>query len=119
MTDFDELYDTVLDEVRADIALGPLIGIEATPTYVVNGVVNQRGAAAEHPRRGDCASSSSSPPKRNRRRERLAGLVATGSRGCPPTTPRTRHEAVGSPARADSGPAAWTGRDGSSRLPLR
>ena len=39
MTDFDELYDTVLDEVRADIALGPLIGIEATPTYVVNGVV--------------------------------------------------------------------------------
>ncbi len=39
MTDFDELYDTVLGEVRADIALGPLIGIEATPTYVVNGVV--------------------------------------------------------------------------------
>ena len=39
MTDFDELYDTVLEEVRADIALGPLIGIEATPTYVVNGVV--------------------------------------------------------------------------------
>ena len=39
MTDFDELYDTVLAEVRADIALGPLIGIEATPTYVVNGVV--------------------------------------------------------------------------------
>ena len=39
MTDFDELYETVLDDVRADIALGPLIGIEATPTYVVNGVV--------------------------------------------------------------------------------
>ena len=39
MTDFDERYDTVLEEVRADIALGPLIGIEATPTYVVNGVV--------------------------------------------------------------------------------
>ncbi len=39
MTDFDEQYDTVLEEVRADIALGPLIGIEATPTYVVNGVV--------------------------------------------------------------------------------
>ena len=39
MTDFDALYDAVLDEVRADIALGPLIGIEATPTYVVNGVV--------------------------------------------------------------------------------
>ena len=39
MTDFDEQYDTVLEEVRADIAMGPLIGIEATPTYVVNGVV--------------------------------------------------------------------------------
>ena len=39
MTDFDAMYDTVLDEVRADIAMGPLIGIEATPTYVVNGVV--------------------------------------------------------------------------------
>ena len=39
MTDFDDLYETVLDEVRADIAMGPLIGIEATPTYVVNGVV--------------------------------------------------------------------------------
>lgn len=39
MTDFDDLYDTVLEEVRADIAMGPLIGIEATPTYVVNGVV--------------------------------------------------------------------------------
>ena len=39
MTDFDEMYDTVLEDVRADIALGPLIAIEATPTYVVNGVV--------------------------------------------------------------------------------
>ena len=39
MTDFDAMYDTVLEEVRADIAMGPLIGIEATPTYVVNGVV--------------------------------------------------------------------------------
>ncbi len=39
MTDFDEMYEAVLDDVRADIALGPLIGIEATPTYVVNGIV--------------------------------------------------------------------------------
>ena len=39
MTDFDEMYDTVLEDVRADISLGPLIAIEATPTYVVNGVV--------------------------------------------------------------------------------
>lgn len=43
MTDFDDLYDEVLDEVRADIALGPLIGIEATPTYVINGVVINAG----------------------------------------------------------------------------
>lgn len=43
MTDFDERYDAVLEEVRGDIALGPLIGIEATPTYVINGVVINAG----------------------------------------------------------------------------
>ena len=43
MTDFDDLYETVVEEVRADIALGPLIGIEATPTYVINGVVINAG----------------------------------------------------------------------------
>ena len=43
ITDFDEQYDAVLEEVRADIALGPLIGIEATPTYVINGVVINAG----------------------------------------------------------------------------
>lgn len=43
MTDFDEQYDAVLEEVRGDVALGPLIGIEATPTYVINGVVIDAG----------------------------------------------------------------------------
>lgn len=43
MADFDERYDAVLEEVRGDIALGPLIGIEATPTYVINGVVVDAG----------------------------------------------------------------------------
>ena len=43
MTDFDEHYDAVLEDVRADIALGPLIAIEATPTYVINGVVINGG----------------------------------------------------------------------------
>ena len=45
MTDFDDRYDATLEEVRADIALGPLIAIEATPTYVVNGVVINAGLA--------------------------------------------------------------------------
>ena len=45
MTDFDERYEAVLEEVRGDIALGPLIGIEATPTYVINGVVINAGLA--------------------------------------------------------------------------
>ena len=43
MTDFDERYEAVLEEVRGDIALGPLIDIEATPTYVINGVVIDAG----------------------------------------------------------------------------
>ena len=43
MTDFDDRYEAVLEEVRADIALGPLIAIEATPTYVINGVVINGG----------------------------------------------------------------------------
>jgi len=43
MTDFDQLYETVLEEVKADIALGALIDIEATPTFVINGVVIKGG----------------------------------------------------------------------------
>jgi protein-disulfide isomerase len=34
---------TGLEDVRGDIALGPLIDISATPTYVINGVVIDGG----------------------------------------------------------------------------
>ena len=43
MTDFDDRYEEILEDVRGDIALGPLIDIEATPTYVINGVVINGG----------------------------------------------------------------------------
>ncbi|MEE2635915.1 MAG: vitamin K epoxide reductase family protein, partial [Acidobacteriota bacterium] len=43
MTDFDQQYETVLEEVKADIALGALIDIDATPTFVINGVVIKGG----------------------------------------------------------------------------
>ncbi|HCE04371.1 MAG TPA: hypothetical protein DEQ98_14150, partial [Acidobacteria bacterium] len=43
MSDFDALYDATLEEVKADIALGGLIAIEATPTFVVNGVMIKGG----------------------------------------------------------------------------
>ncbi|MBM64530.1 MAG: hypothetical protein CL484_16395 [Acidobacteria bacterium] len=43
VTDFDELYETTLNDVRSDIALGAMIDIEATPTFVINGVVIKGG----------------------------------------------------------------------------
>jgi protein-disulfide isomerase len=43
MTDFDELYDATLEEVKADIALGGLVQIDATPTFVINGVMIKGG----------------------------------------------------------------------------
>ena len=38
MTDFDAQYDATLEAVKADIALGGSVEIEATPTFVINGV---------------------------------------------------------------------------------
>ena len=38
VTDFDAMYDATLEEVEADIALGGTIEIEATPTFIINGV---------------------------------------------------------------------------------
>ena len=38
VTDFDAMYDATLDDVKADIALGGTIAIEATPTFIINGV---------------------------------------------------------------------------------
>ncbi len=43
MTDFDERYDETLEAVRADIALGEHVPVEATPTFVINGVVVKGG----------------------------------------------------------------------------
>ena len=38
VTDFDAMYDATLAEVKADIALGGTVEIDATPTFVINGV---------------------------------------------------------------------------------
>ena len=38
VTDFDAMYDATLEDVKADIALGGTIEIEATPTFIINGV---------------------------------------------------------------------------------
>jgi vitamin-K-epoxide reductase (warfarin-sensitive) len=38
VTDFDAMYDATLEDVKADIALGGTIAIDATPTFVINGV---------------------------------------------------------------------------------
>jgi uncharacterized membrane protein len=38
MTDFDAMYDATLEEVKADIALGGTVPVEATPTFIINGV---------------------------------------------------------------------------------
>jgi len=46
--DFDELYDATLEEVKEDIALGGLIAIEATPTFVVNGVMLKGGLQPQY-----------------------------------------------------------------------
>ena len=36
---FAARYDEVIEDVRADIAVGAALPVEATPTYVVNGVL--------------------------------------------------------------------------------
>ena len=38
MTDFNEMYEATLEDVKADIALGGTVEVEATPTFVINGV---------------------------------------------------------------------------------
>ena len=38
VTDFDAKYDVTLEDVKADIALGVMVDVEATPTFVINGV---------------------------------------------------------------------------------
>jgi|TARA_B110000116_G_scaffold268632_1_gene283065 vitamin-K-epoxide reductase (warfarin-sensitive) len=48
MSDFDALYEATLEDVKADIALGGLIAIEATPTFVVNGVMLKGGLQPQY-----------------------------------------------------------------------
>jgi protein-disulfide isomerase len=38
VTDFDEQYPKILEEVRADAAMGRKLEIRATPTFFVNGI---------------------------------------------------------------------------------
>jgi uncharacterized membrane protein/protein-disulfide isomerase len=38
VTDFDQQYPRVLQQVRADVALGRQLGVSSTPTFFVNGV---------------------------------------------------------------------------------
>lgn len=48
MSDFDALYDATLEDVKEDIALGGSIAIEATPTFVVNGVMLKGGLQPQY-----------------------------------------------------------------------
>ena len=38
ITDFDEQYANVIDDVRADAQLGQKLGVSSTPTFYVNGI---------------------------------------------------------------------------------
>jgi protein-disulfide isomerase len=47
VTDFDARYDATLEDVKADIALGGSVEIEATPTFVINGVMIKGGLSPQ------------------------------------------------------------------------
>ena len=47
MTDFDAMYDATLEDVKTDIALGGTVEVEATPTFVINGVKIKGGLQAQ------------------------------------------------------------------------
>ena len=40
-------YDDVIQEVRSDIAVGAALPVEATPTYIVNGVLIKDGLSPQ------------------------------------------------------------------------
>ena len=44
---FEARYDEVIDQVEADIAAGTMIPVEATPTFIVNGVLLKGGLAPQ------------------------------------------------------------------------
>lgn len=43
VTDFDAQYPKLLEEVKADIALGALLKVKATPTFFINGLMVEGG----------------------------------------------------------------------------
>ena len=48
--DFDLQYPRVIEEVKADVGLGQLLGVTATPTFFINGVrLVGAGAADDRP----------------------------------------------------------------------
>ena len=46
--DFDAQYDAAIEEVKRDIALGATLPVEATPTFVVNGVAVKGGLTPQY-----------------------------------------------------------------------
>ncbi len=46
VTDFDAQYPKVLDQVRADAAMGRQLGVRATPTFFINGIKIEGGLRA-------------------------------------------------------------------------
>jgi protein-disulfide isomerase len=45
---FDARYDSVIAQVKEDIALGATLPVEATPTFVINGVMLKGGLNAQY-----------------------------------------------------------------------
>lgn len=48
VTDFDAQYPGVLEQVRADVALGRQLGVNRTPTFFINGVKIEGGLRPEY-----------------------------------------------------------------------
>ena len=47
VAEFEAGYAAVIDDVRADIAAADALAVEATPTFVINGVVLKGGLAPQ------------------------------------------------------------------------
>jgi protein-disulfide isomerase len=48
VTDFDAQYPRALEQVKADIALGKLLNVGATPSFFINGVLVRGGAPPQY-----------------------------------------------------------------------
>ena len=46
--DFDAHYPQAIQQVQADAAIGVKVGVESTPTFLING--RKTGRASPHPR---------------------------------------------------------------------